>query len=70
MLNTPGTIDSDYRGELKIILFNHGKDEFIVNDKDRVAQMVLMPILKVEIEETNELPETIRGSGGFGSTGK
>ncbi len=70
VLNTPGTIDSDYRGELKIILFNHGKDEFTVNDEDRVAQMVLMPILKVEIEETNELPETIRGSGGFGSTGK
>ena len=63
-------IDSDYRGELKIILFNHGKDKFTVNDEDRVAQMVLMPILKVEIEETNELPETIRGSGGFGSTGK
>ena len=70
VLNTPGTIDSDYRGELKIILFNHSKDEFIVNDEDRVAQMVLMPILKVEIEETNGLPETIRGSGGFGSTGK
>ena len=70
MLNTPGTIDSDYRGELKIILFNHGKDEFIVNDEDRVAQMVLMPILKVESEETNKLPDTIRGSGGFGSTGK
>ena len=70
VLNTPGTIDSDNRGELKIILFNHGKDEFTVNDEDRVAQMVLMPILKVEIEETNELPETIRVSGGFGSTGK
>ena len=70
VLNTPGTIDSDYRGELKIILFNHGKDEYIVNDKDRIAQMVLMPVLKVEFEETNELPETIRGSGGFGSTGK
>ncbi len=70
VLNTPGTIDSDYRGELKIILFNHGKDQFTVNHEDRVAQMVLMPILKVEIEETNELPETIRGSGGFGSTGK
>jgi dUTP pyrophosphatase len=70
VLNTPGTIDSDYRGELKIILFNHSKNEFTVNDEDRVAQMVLMPILKVEIEETNELPETVRGSGGFGSTGK
>ena len=70
VLNTPGTIDSDYRGELKIILFNHGKDEYTVNNKDRIAQMVLMPVLKVELEETNELPETIRGSGGFGSTGK
>ena len=70
VLNTPGTIDSDYRGELKIILFNHGKDEYIVNDKDRIAQMVLMPVLKVEFEETNELPETMRGPGGFGSTGK
>ena len=70
VLNTPGTIDSDYRGELKIILFNHSKDKFTVNDGDRIAQMVLMPVLKVEFEETNELPETIRGSGGFGSTGK
>ncbi len=70
VLNTPGTIDSDYRGELKIILFNHSKDKFTVNDGDRIAQMVLMPVLKVDFEETNELPETIRGSGGFGSTGK
>ena len=70
VLNTPGTIDSDYRGELKIILFNHGKDEFTVNDEDRVAQMVLTPIIKMELEETKELPESIRGDGGFGSTGK
>ena len=70
ILNTPGTIDSDYRGEIKIILFNHGKDEFVVNNNDRIAQMVLMPILKAEFEEVNDLPETIRGSGGFGSTGK
>ena len=70
VLNTPGTIDSDYRGELKIILFNHSKDKFTVNDGDRIAQMVLMPVLKVEFEETNELPGTIRGTGGFGSTGK
>ena len=70
VLNTPGTIDSDYRGELKIILFNHGKNEFTINNEDRIAQMVLMPVLKVEFEEINELPETIRGSGGFGSTGK
>ena len=70
VLNTPGTIDSDYRGEIKIILFNHGKEDFIVNNNDRIAQMVLMPILKIEFEEVDELPETIRGSGGFGSTGK
>ena len=70
VLNTPGTIDSDYRGEIKIILFNHGKEEFTVNNNDRIAQMVLIPILKVEFEEVEDLPETIRGSGGFGSTGK
>ncbi len=70
ILNTPGTIDSDYRGELKIILFNHSNKEFIVNNNDRVAQMVLVPILKADFEETDELPHTIRGSGGFGSTGK
>ena len=70
VLNTPGTIDSDYRGELKIILFNHGNENFIINNNDRIAQMVLTPINKMELEETNELPETIRGEGGFGSTGK
>ena len=70
VLNTPGTIDSDYRGELKIILFNHGSENFMINNNDRVAQMVLTPIIKMELEEKNELPETIRGEGGFGSTGK
>ena len=70
VLNTPGTIDSDYRGEIKIILFNHGKEEFIINNNDRIAQMILMPVLKAEFEEVEELPKTIRGSGGFGSTGK
>ena len=70
VLNTPGTIDSDYRGELKVILFNHGKKEFVVNHNDRIAQMVLMPILKIEFEEVKILPETFRGTGGFGSTGK
>ena len=70
VLNTPGTIDSDYRGELKIILFNHSSEIFIINNNDRVAQMVLAPIIKMELEETNELPESIRGKGGFGSTGK
>tara|TARA_B100000287_G_C19971790_1_gene518824 strand:+ start:18 stop:455 length:438 start_codon:yes stop_codon:yes gene_type:complete len=70
VLNTPGTIDSDYRGELKVILFNHGTKKYIVNNNDRIAQMVLCPILKVNFEEVDELPETIRGAGGFGSTGK
>ena len=70
VLNTPGTIDSDYRGEIKIILFNHSKEEFIINNNDRVAQMILMPVLKVEFEEVKDLPKTLRGSGGFGSTGK
>ena len=70
VLNTPGTIDSDYRGEIKIILFNHGNKEFIVNNNDRIAQMVLTPIIKMVLEEVDQLPETLRGSGGFGSTGK
>ncbi len=70
VLNTPGTIDSDYRGELKVIIFNHGESEFVVNCDDRIAQIVLTPVFKIEFEEINELPETIRGSGGFGSTGK
>ena len=70
ILNTPGTIDSDYRGEIKIILFNHSNENFIIKNNDRVAQMVLTPIIKMELEETNALPESIRGKGGFGSTGK
>ena len=70
VLNTPGTIDSDYRGEIKVILYNHGTKEFIVNKNDRIAQMILMPVLKVNFEEVSDLPETVRGSGGFGSTGK
>ena len=70
VLNSPGTIDSDYRGELKIILFNHGNKDFVINNGDRIAQMVLVPILKMEFEEVDSLPETIRGQGGFGSTGK
>ena len=70
VLNTPGTVDSDYRGELKVILYNHGNKEFIVNNEDRIAQMVLLPIIKANLEEVQALPETIRGKGGFGSTGK
>ena len=70
VLNTPGTIDSDYRGEIKVILFNHGNDEFLINNGDRIAQMILTPIHKIDFEEVDQLPETIRGEGGFGSTGK
>lgn len=70
VLNTPGTIDSDYRGELKIILFNHGNENFLINNSDRIAQMILTPIIKMELQETDELPDTVRGEGGFGSTGK
>ena len=70
VLNTPGTIDSDYRGEIKIILFNHGSSEFIINNKDRIAQMILTPVYKMELEEVKNLPDTLRGKGGFGSTGK
>ena len=70
VLNTPGTIDSDYRGELKVILFNHGNKQFIVKNNERIPQMVLTPILKVDFEEVDSLPDTVRGAGGFGSTGK
>ncbi|MDC3030568.1 dUTP diphosphatase [Candidatus Pelagibacter sp.] len=69
VLNTPGTIDSDYRGEIKVIIYNHGDDDFIINNGDRIAQMVLCPIIKIELEEVRDLPKTIRGKGGFGSTG-
>ena len=70
VLNTPGTIDSDYRGEIKVIIYNHGNEDFIVNKNDRIAQMILTPVLKIEFEEAEELPEPVRGDGGFGSTGK
>ncbi len=70
VLNTPGTIDSDYRGEIKVIIFNHGNDDFIINNGDRIAQMILTPVERIELEETKDLPETLRGEGGFGSTGK
>ncbi len=70
VLNTPGTIDSDYRGEIKVILFNHGNNNFIINNEDRIAQMVLTPIFKMELEEVIDLPNTLRGKSGFGSTGK
>ena len=70
VLNTPGTIDSDYRGELKIILINLGKKNFVVRSGDRIAQMVLCPVIKAKFKEVKNLTKTIRGKGGFGSTGK
>jgi len=70
VLNTPGTIDSDYRGEIKVIIYNHGSENFLINNGDRIAQMILTPVLKMELEEVNNLPKSIRGKGGFGSTGK
>ena len=70
VLNTPGTIDSDYRGEIKVIIYNHSNKDFIINNGDRIAQMVFTPVVKMELEETNELPQTLRGNDGFGSTGK
>ena len=70
VLNTPGTIDSDYRGEIKVIIYNHGEKDFIINNGDRIAQMILAPVIKMELEEIDNLSETIRGKGGFGSTGQ
>ena len=70
VLNTPGTIDSDYRGEIKVILYNHGDTDFVINNKDRIAQMILTTVIKMNLEEIDNLPETVRGEGGFGSTGK
>lgn len=67
--NTPGTIDSDYRGELKVILINHGAEPFAIARGDRVAQLVLAPVVQAAWDEVADLDETARGSGGFGSTG-
>ena len=70
VLNTPGTVDADYRGEIKIILINLSKKLFVVKSGDRIAQMVLCPIAKGKFKTVKKLPRTIRGGGGFGSTGK
>ena len=70
VLNSPGTIDADYRGEVKVILINLGNSSFKINKNDRIAQMILCPIAKAEFEEVDELPDTKRGEGGFGSTGR
>lgn len=70
VLNSPGTIDSDYRGEVKIILMNFGEKDFVINRGDRIAQLVVSKVYKAEITVTEELNNTIRGEGGFGHTGK
>ena len=70
VLNTPGTVDADYRGEIKIILINLSKKLFVVKSGDRIAQMILCPVVKGKFKEVKKLPRTIRGKGGFGSTGK
>ena len=69
VLNTPGTIDADYRGEIKVILINLGESPFVVKKGMRIAQMVLCPIVKAKLKEVQNLEDTVRGSGGFGSTG-
>lgn len=69
ILNTPGTIDADYRGEIGIIIINLGQEDFVVNSGDRIAQLVLQEVPKVQWKEVKELSESNRGSGGFGSTG-
>lgn len=69
VLNTPGTIDSDYRGEVKIIVINHGQEEYSVQDQERIAQIVLCPVFQAQFEESEALTSTQRGGGGFGSTG-
>ena len=70
VLNTPGTVDADYRGEIKIILINLSKKSYVVKSGDRVAQMILCPVVKGKLLEVKNLPKTVRGKGGFGSTGK
>jgi dUTP pyrophosphatase len=68
--NSPGTIDADYRGEVQIILINHGSEAFVIERGDRIAQLVIAPVLQVDWEEVDSLDETVRGAGGFGHTGR
>ena len=69
VLNSPGTIDADYRGEIQVILINHGAQAFTVRRGERIAQMVIAPVVQAELVAASTLPSTDRGSGGFGSTG-
>lgn len=70
VMNAPGTIDSDYRGEVKVLLINHRDQPFIISPGDRIAQLVFAPVTRVALQPVEELPDTARGAGGFGSTGR
>lgn len=70
IVNTPGTIDADYRGEVKMILINHGLEAFEIKDQERIGQLVVAPVVQAQFELTEELSDTARGAGGFGSTGR
>ena len=70
LTNSPGTVDADYRGELGVLLINHGREPFTIEPGERIAQMVIAPVTRVELLEVDELDETERGGGGFGSTGR
>jgi dUTP pyrophosphatase len=70
ILNSPGTIDADYRGELKVLLINHGQEAFVIQRNERISQMVFQIVPQIQLEEVTELSETVRGIGGFGHTGR
>jgi dUTP pyrophosphatase len=70
VLNSPGTIDADYRGEISVILINHGAEPFTIRRGERIAQMVIAPVVQARLNSVDSLPDTGRGSGGFGSTGR
>jgi dUTP pyrophosphatase len=70
ILNSPGTIDADYRGEIKVLLINHGQEAFVIKRNERISQMVFQIVPQIQLEEVTELSETVRGSGGFGHTGR
>jgi dUTP pyrophosphatase len=70
VVNAPGTLDSDYRGSVKVLLINHGRDPFVIKTGERIAQLVIAPVIQAELVEVDTLSETERGAGGFGSTGR
>jgi dUTP pyrophosphatase len=69
-LNSPGTVDADYRGEVKVILVNHGEEDFVIRRGERIAQLVIAPVVQAAWDEVESLDDTVRGAGGFGSTGR